>query len=196
MPRTPGVLKYPMASRSSVPPAPEQLTSSDFPVLVAGRHPVGRQRHVRPPQQRGLLPAVRHRDQRLDQHQHRTRPDGHARAGHRRRVRLSVLLRTAFPAKPGRRARRDPAGTQQRHLPARGVPGRTTAGKQCQAEPITALGHWVHVYVDRTSRKPVPIPDTIRSLLSTACVDDLAPGRDLARRCAFAHPVMLRQCRF
>jgi acyl-CoA thioester hydrolase len=36
---------------------------------------------------------------------------------------------------------------------------------------ITALGHWVHVYVDRTSRKPVPIPDAIRSLLSTACVD-------------------------
>ena len=36
---------------------------------------------------------------------------------------------------------------------------------------ITALGHWVHVYVDRTNRKPVPIPDAIRSLLSTACVD-------------------------
>jgi acyl-CoA thioester hydrolase len=40
-----------------------------------------------------------------------------------------------------------------------------------QAQPITALGHWVHVYVDRTSRKPVPIPDAIRSLLSTACVN-------------------------
>jgi acyl-CoA thioester hydrolase len=39
-----------------------------------------------------------------------------------------------------------------------------------EALPITALGHWVHVYVDRTSRKPVPIPDAIRSLLSTACV--------------------------
>ena len=37
--------------------------------------------------------------------------------------------------------------------------------------PITALGHWVHVYVDRTSRKPIPIPDAIRSVLSTACVD-------------------------
>ncbi len=35
---------------------------------------------------------------------------------------------------------------------------------------ISALGHWVHVYVDRTSRKPIPIPDAIRSLLSTACV--------------------------
>jgi acyl-CoA thioester hydrolase len=33
------------------------------------------------------------------------------------------------------------------------------------------LGHWVHVYVDRTDRKPVPIPDAIRALLSTARVD-------------------------
>ncbi len=40
-----------------------------------------------------------------------------------------------------------------------------------QAEPATALGHWVHVYIDRASRKPVPIPDAIRSLLSTACVN-------------------------
>ena len=40
-----------------------------------------------------------------------------------------------------------------------------------QVQPITALGHWVHVYVDRTSRKPVPIPEPIRSLLSMARVD-------------------------
>ncbi|WP_373425087.1 acyl-CoA thioesterase [Mycobacterium simiae] len=40
-----------------------------------------------------------------------------------------------------------------------------------QAQPITALGHWVHVYVDRASRKPVSIPDAIRSLLATACVN-------------------------
>ncbi len=39
------------------------------------------------------------------------------------------------------------------------------------AQPITALGHWVHVYVDRTDRKPVPIPDAIRALLATADVD-------------------------
>ncbi|BBX64546.1 hypothetical protein MSAS_37200 [Mycobacterium saskatchewanense] len=39
------------------------------------------------------------------------------------------------------------------------------------AGPIPALGHWVHVYVDRASRKPVPIPDAIRELLSTARVD-------------------------
>ncbi|GFG73889.1 hypothetical protein MBOT_12540 [Mycobacterium botniense] len=39
-----------------------------------------------------------------------------------------------------------------------------------EAQAITALGHWVHVYVDRSSRKPVPIPDAIRALLSTARV--------------------------
>jgi len=41
---------------------------------------------------------------------------------------------------------------------------------EADARPITALGHWVHVYVDRDTRKPVPIPDPIRSLLSTARV--------------------------
>jgi acyl-CoA thioester hydrolase len=48
----------------------------------------------------------------------------------------------------------------------------STDGAENSANPITALGHWVHVYVDRTSRKPVPIPDTIRSLLSTAVVGE------------------------
>lgn len=42
--------------------------------------------------------------------------------------------------------------------------------EETRAQPITALGHWVHVYVDRSSRRPVPIPEAIRSLLSTACV--------------------------
>jgi acyl-CoA thioester hydrolase len=37
--------------------------------------------------------------------------------------------------------------------------------------PVGAVGHWVHVYVDRTNRRPVPIPDGIRSLLDTARVD-------------------------
>lgn len=37
--------------------------------------------------------------------------------------------------------------------------------------PIAALGHWVHVYVDRVGRRPVPIPETIRSLLATACLN-------------------------
>ena len=37
-------------------------------------------------------------------------------------------------------------------------------------QKIAALGHWVHVYIDRTGRRPVPIPEAIRGLLSTACV--------------------------
>jgi acyl-CoA thioester hydrolase len=39
------------------------------------------------------------------------------------------------------------------------------------AQPVTALGHWVHVYVDRVTRKSVPIPDAVRALLVTAAVD-------------------------
>ncbi|UOY03620.1 acyl-CoA thioesterase [Blastococcus sp. PRF04-17] len=33
---------------------------------------------------------------------------------------------------------------------------------------VVALGHWVHVYVDRDSGKPTPVPDHIRRLLTTA----------------------------
>jgi acyl-CoA thioester hydrolase len=32
--------------------------------------------------------------------------------------------------------------------------------------PVAAVGHWVHVYVDRISRRPVPIPESIRALLA------------------------------
>jgi acyl-CoA thioester hydrolase len=46
-----------------------------------------------------------------------------------------------------------------------------------EAQAVTALGHWVHVYVDRTSRKPVPIPDAIRALLSTARVAPVDPHK-------------------
>jgi acyl-CoA thioester hydrolase len=39
-----------------------------------------------------------------------------------------------------------------------------------EEQKLAALGHWVHVYIDRASRRPVPIPDVIRELLSTASV--------------------------
>lgn len=45
------------------------------------------------------------------------------------------------------------------------------ADAPASGEPITALGHWVHVYVDRVTRKSVPIPDGVRALLATASVD-------------------------
>ena len=40
-------------------------------------------------------------------------------------------------------------------------------GDSAQA-PVAAVGHWVHVYVDRTTRRPVPIPEDVRALLATA----------------------------
>jgi acyl-CoA thioester hydrolase len=36
------------------------------------------------------------------------------------------------------------------------------------AAPVAAVGHWVHVYVDRATRRPVPIPAAIRALLEPA----------------------------
>ena len=38
------------------------------------------------------------------------------------------------------------------------------------AKAVAAVGHWVHVYIDRTTRRPVAIPEVIRSLLETAVV--------------------------
>lgn len=46
------------------------------------------------------------------------------------------------------------------------------AGDLADDEPqaVAAVGHWVHVYVDRINRRPVPIPDAIKALLSTAVI--------------------------
>ena len=45
---------------------------------------------------------------------------------------------------------------------------RDAGADPAAAPPVAALGHWVHVYVDRTDRRPVPIPSAIRVLLETA----------------------------
>jgi acyl-CoA thioester hydrolase len=45
---------------------------------------------------------------------------------------------------------------------------QSRAGETDQQHPVAAVGHWVHVYVDRETRRPVPIPDVIRRLLDTA----------------------------
>jgi acyl-CoA thioester hydrolase len=37
--------------------------------------------------------------------------------------------------------------------------------------PVAAVGHWVHVYVDRGTRSPVPIPEAIRALLENVSAD-------------------------
>jgi acyl-CoA thioester hydrolase len=39
-----------------------------------------------------------------------------------------------------------------------------------EPQAVAAVGHWVHVYIDKTTRRPTPIPDDLRALLSTACV--------------------------
>jgi acyl-CoA thioester hydrolase len=44
--------------------------------------------------------------------------------------------------------------------------------------PLAAVGHWVHVYVDRDSRRPVPIPGEIRSLLQSICSANAAREQD------------------
>jgi acyl-CoA thioester hydrolase len=36
---------------------------------------------------------------------------------------------------------------------------------------VAAVGHWVHVYVDREQRRPVAIPEAVRTLLETALVE-------------------------
>ena len=35
-------------------------------------------------------------------------------------------------------------------------------------EHVAALGHWVHVYIDRVSRSPVPVPVAVRAFLGGA----------------------------
>ena len=37
-----------------------------------------------------------------------------------------------------------------------------------EADELAALGHWVHVYIDRTTRTTVPIPPSVRELLGRA----------------------------
>ena len=37
--------------------------------------------------------------------------------------------------------------------------------------PLAATGTWVHVYVDRDTRRPIPIPEPIRTLLAAVTVD-------------------------
>lgn len=36
--------------------------------------------------------------------------------------------------------------------------------------PVAAVGTWVHVYVDRETRRPIPIPEQVRSLVERAVV--------------------------
>ncbi|GAB3879360.1 acyl-CoA thioesterase [Terrabacter terrigena] len=50
-------------------------------------------------------------------------------------------------------------------------PQRTGTGGGPAPDPaIKALGHWVHVEIDATTRRSTPIPDHLRRLMETAVV--------------------------
>ncbi|TAM68789.1 thioesterase family protein [Mycobacterium sp.] len=156
-----------MASAPAVPPAPDGLTSSDFPVLW----PVG------------------------------TRWADNDMFGHLNNAVYYQLFDTAINAWINTSTGLDPITTpalgivaesgcryfSELHFPQNLAVGLavTRLGRSSvtyrlgvfesgagPARRITALGHWVHVYVDRVTRKSVPIPDPIRSLLSTARVGE------------------------
>ena len=153
-----------MVSVPVVPPAPDKLTSSDFPVLW----PVG------------------------------TRWADNDMFGHLNNAVYYQLFDTAINAWINTGTGLDPITTPSlgivaesgcRYFSELGFPESLVVGLavtrlgnssvtyrlgvfRAEAQPITALGHWVHVYVDRTSRKPVPIPDAIRALLSTAVIGE------------------------
>ena len=61
--------------------------------------------------------------------------------------------------------------TYRTGLWAAGPDARLAAGPDAR---LAAVGSWVHVYVDRQTRRPVPIPDPIRTLLGTV-VHDATP---------------------
>ncbi len=45
---------------------------------------------------------------------------------------------------------------------------RYEVGLFAQGEPLTAArGHFIHVYVDRVNRRPVPLPSALKSVLET-----------------------------
>lgn len=48
---------------------------------------------------------------------------------------------------------------------------RYEVGLFAQGEPLTAAaGHFIHVYVDRASRRPVPVPPALRDVLQELAV--------------------------
>ena len=41
------------------------------------------------------------------------------------------------------------------------------------ADVAAAQGHFVHVYVDRDSRRPVPLPEALRAALEPLCIPEM-----------------------
>ena len=58
------------------------------------------------------------------------------------------------------------AGLRVAHLGSSSV--RYEVGLFAQGEPLAAAcGHFVHVYVDRETRRPVPLPEVLKTTLQT-----------------------------
>lgn len=58
------------------------------------------------------------------------------------------------------------AGLRVAHLGSSSV--RYEVGLFAEGEPLSAAcGHFVHVYVDRHTRRPVPLPDNLKTTLET-----------------------------
>ena len=50
---------------------------------------------------------------------------------------------------------------------------RYEVGLFAAGEPLTAAaGHFIHVYVDRATRRPVPVPSSLREVLETLLAKD------------------------
>lgn len=48
---------------------------------------------------------------------------------------------------------------------------RYEVGLFAQGEPLcAAAGHFIHVYVDRATRRPVPVPERLRAVLQALVV--------------------------
>ena len=48
---------------------------------------------------------------------------------------------------------------------------RYEVGLFAPGEPLTAAaGHFIHVYVDRETRRPVPVPEALRTVLQALVV--------------------------
>ena len=95
----------------------------------AGADPVVGQRHVRPPQQRGLPRAVRQRAQRLDAGRDRHRREHRPHPRGRRRDQLPLLPRGVLPRHRRGRGARQPAGSHQRAVRVRRLPARRRADR-------------------------------------------------------------------
>ena len=61
------------------------------------------------------------------------------------------------------------AGIRVAHMGSSSV--RYEVGLFAQGEPLSAAaGHFVHVYVDRATRRPVPVPEPLRAVLQALVV--------------------------